>query len=262
MPRIAKSAFGTWAEYYRSYQAALARDFLIPFMEEYGVRLSGRRVLDVGCGNGGCTAAFAERADSCLGIDIEDFHWTAGPNLEFEKADILDPAVARRLAGTFDVVVLRDVIEHIGDKRRLLEHVKGTARGEGHALVTFPPYYSPFGAHQQAELRGSALRHAPYMHRHPRLRHIAATRMTVGGFEALARSAGLRTRARRLYLSRPSFELRYGLPTVAFPFPGAAGLREVLCTGACYLLDVAAPVCAGPAWPDDRPTAARGPETA
>jgi SAM-dependent methyltransferase len=237
VPRIARADFDSWAAYYLHYQAALARGFLVPFMEEHGVTLAGARLLDVGCGNGGCTAAFAERAESCLGIDIGDFPWVAGPNLAFRKGDILDASVARSIEGQFDIVVLRDVIEHIGDKSRLMAHVRGAIRGSGHALVTFPPFYSPFGAHQQVVLRGSALRYAPFVHWHPSLRQVVSTRVTVAGFEKLVRRFGMRVRARRLYVIHPSLELRYGLPTIVFPLPWVAGAREVFCSGAAYLLD-------------------------
>lgn len=237
MPRIDRAAFGSWAEYYRHYQATLARRFLIPFLAEQGAVLAGKDVLDVGCGNGGCTAAFAEAGARCLGIDIGDFPWVPGPNVAFRKGDILDPSVAESVRGRFDVAVLRDVIEHIDDKPALLRHVVGAVRGKGHILVTFPPYWSAFGAHQQVEFRGSVLRWVPYMHWHPRLRRIARARMTISGFERLVRRSGLTVRARRLYISRPSFELRYGLRTVVFLLPWIVGLREVVCSGASYVLE-------------------------
>jgi len=250
--RIARHDFATWADYYSAYQRELARRFLIPFLADNGIGLGGRSVLDVGCGDGGVTAAFAEVADRCVGVDIGDFPWEAEGNLEFVKGDILDQGLADSLAGRFDLVLLRDVVEHIEDKDLLMRHVARAIRGAGHVLVTFPPYYSPFGAHQQVELRGSRLRHLPYLHLHPRLRHIARTRMTVGGFERLALTTGFRIAARTLYVSRPSFELRYGLATLRFPFPWLVGIRELVSTGAYYVL----------AWEpahDSRPTA---PETA
>ncbi len=234
--RIRRRDFDTWGEYYAHYQRELALRYLIPFLNDHGVDLGGAAVLDVGCGDGGATAAFAEHADRCVGIDAGDFDWRGSQNLEFRKADILSPEVASSLAGGFDLVLLRDVIEHIGDKAKLMQHVRTSMRGRAHLFVTFPPYYSAFGAHQQAELRGSRLRYVPYVHWHPGLRHIAQTRVTVGGFERLAAVNDMRIEARTLYLLRPSFELRYGLPTVCFGAPWFAGAREVLCTGAYYLL--------------------------
>lgn len=234
--RIRQSDFDTWGEYYAHYQRELALRFLIPYLSKNGVELGGAAVLDIGCGDGGATAAFAERADRCVGIDVGDFEWPSAPNLEFRQADILDYAAASSLGGNFDLVLLRDVIEHIENKVRLMEHVLASMRVGAHLLVTFPPYFSAFGGHQQAELKGSRLRFAPYVHWHPGLRHVARARMTIGGFERLAARSGMRVAARTLYLLRPSFELRYGLPTVRFGAPWFAGAREILCTGAYYLL--------------------------
>ncbi|MEA3409009.1 MAG: class I SAM-dependent methyltransferase, partial [Candidatus Eisenbacteria bacterium] len=217
--RIQRAEFDTWADYYAHYQRELARRHLIPFLEQSGVSIDGAAILDVGCGDGGATREFARSAGRCVGLDIGDFPWTGDGEVEFRKADILDESVAASLRGQFDIVLLRDVIEHIPDKEKMVRHLKGALRGSGLLLVTFPPYYSAFGGHQQVELTGSRLRYLPYMHAHPRLRHIARTRMTVGAFERLARRTGLVIRARRLFALRPSFELRYGLPTLGFGLP-------------------------------------------
>lgn len=234
--RIQRNDFDTWAEYYAHYQAELARRYLIPFVTGSGVSLERAEVLDVGCGNGGVTREFARSAVRTLGIDIGDFPWKGGDRLEFRRANILDEDVAASLEGRFDLVVMRDAIEHIPDKGRLLRHVRRALREDGRLFVTFPPYYSAFGGHQQVELPDSPLRYVPFMHAHPRLRHIARTRMTVGGFERLARLSGFAIAARRLYVLRPSFELRYGIPTVGFGAPWLPLVREVVCTGAYYLL--------------------------
>lgn len=236
--RIRRGDFDSWAAYYTRYQSELARRFLIPFVESSGLSLKGLDLLDVGCGDGGATREFASRSGGrAVGLDIDDFQWEGGGEVEFRKADILDQEVARSLEGQFDLVMLRDVIEHIADKERMFGYLKAALRGRGHVFVTFPPYYSAFGGHQQVELTASKLRYLPYMHAHPRLRHIARTRMTIGGFERMAKHVGLDVCSRRLFALRPSFELRYGLPTLGFAMPWLRGVREVLCTGAYYLLE-------------------------
>jgi SAM-dependent methyltransferase len=234
--RLRREEFASWAEYYAAYQMALAARYLIPFLEVSGIVVDGASVLDVGCGDGGGTAAFAERASRAVGVDIGDFPWRDGPNLTFIRGDILDRATASFLARDFDLVVLRDVIEHVVRKDDLVCHVKGAMRPGGHALVTFPPYYSPFGAHQQAELKESALSRVPFVHAHPRLSHVRRSRMTIDGFEELAARHDMRIVARRLYCLRPSFRLRYGLPVLRFPASRLRGLREVCCTGAYYVV--------------------------
>ncbi len=234
--RLRREEFASWAEYYAAYQRALAVRYLIPFLEKSGVAVGGASVLDVGCGDGGTTAAFAERADQALGVDVGDFPWRDGPNLRFIRGDILDRATASFLERDFDLVILRDVIEHIVPKDDLAGHVKAVMRPGGHALVTFPPYYSPFGAHQQTELKGSRLSRVPFVHAHPRLSDLRLSRMTIEGFEELAARHDLLIVARRLYVLRPSFRLRYGLPVVRFPAWRLRGLREVCCTGAYYVV--------------------------
>lgn len=233
-----RSDYASWSDYYSDYQEKLAERFLLPFLRDAGVELTGASLLDVGCGDGGTARVFARHAARCVGLDVGEFPWKDQTNLEFRRGDILDPGVAGSLAGAFDIVVMRDVIEHIGDKALLLRHVRSSLRPGGRVLVTFPPYFSPFGAHQQSELRGSVLRLVPYVHWHPKLAHISATRMTLGGFERLAAAAGFTVLARSLYLLRPSFRLRYGLPVVRFRPAWLPLLREMLVAGAYYLLGV------------------------
>ncbi len=239
--RIARGDHATWKDYYVEYQRRLSELYIIPFLEENRVAIDGAAVLDVGCGNGGVSAVFAERASRVLGIDVGELEWPEIPNVEFRKADFTDPAVAAPCSGAYDIVLLRDVIEHVQDKTTLLKHVASSLRENGHVLVTFPPYYSAYGPHQQNVLEGSPMRRLPFMHWHPGTREIAETRMTIRGFERLAGRADLAVAARRLYLSRPSFEIRYGVPAVRFRLPWLRGLREVLCTGAYYLLTPESP---------------------
>jgi len=238
--RMRSSDYPSWSAYYREYQRRLAELFLVPFLLECGVEIEGAAILDVGCGNGGATEVLARRATRCVGIDVGEFPWRNSANLEFTRGDILDPSVAETFAGAFDLVVMRDVVEHIGDRPRLFRHVRSALRPGGRVFATFPPYHSAFGAHQQSELKGSVFRFVPYAHWHPGLRGIAATRATLVGFEREARDAGLAIRSRRLYLLRPSFRLRYGLPVVRFRLPRVPVLSELLVTGAYYLLDVEA----------------------
>ncbi len=235
LKKLSRAAFPSWAAYYSAYQETLARVHLVPFLVRHGVSPDGRDVLDIGCGDGGATRVFAETARSTLGTDITGFAWESRDGLRFEQADILDEAWVESLGETFDLVVLRDVIEHIEDKPHLMSHIDRLLRPGGHLFVTFPPYYSAFGGHQQVYLTGSPLRFAPWMHGHPKLRDLWRGRMTIGGFERLMRASGYHVLGRELYLLRPSFELRYGTPTMRMRLPWLRGMRELLCTGAYYV---------------------------
>ncbi len=236
MPKkLSRTAYESWADYYSAYQEVLAREHLLPFLKRHAVSLEGLDVLDIGCGDGGATRVLAETARSTLGTDIAEFAWQSRDGLQFEKADILDHGWVDALGRVFDLVVLRDVIEHIENKPLLMSRIAKLLKPGGHLFVTFPPYYSAFGGHQQVYLTGSPLRYVPWTHGHPKLRDLWRGRMTIGGFERLMRASGYDVLGRELYLLRPSFELRYGTPTIRMRLPWLRGVREVMCTGAYYL---------------------------
>jgi hypothetical protein len=45
--------------------------------------------------------------------------------------------------------MLRDVIEHIPDQDRFFKHVRSYLQPDGVIFFGFPPWYMPFGGHQQ-----------------------------------------------------------------------------------------------------------------
>ncbi|MHB8172919.1 MAG: class I SAM-dependent methyltransferase [Nitrospirota bacterium] len=55
--KLNQSDFSSWADYYWTYQYNLARDFYLPKFKRWGLQPAGLKVLDIGCGNGGFTAA-------------------------------------------------------------------------------------------------------------------------------------------------------------------------------------------------------------
>jgi hypothetical protein len=63
---------------------------------------------------------------------------------------------------------------------------------------------------------------------------VLRTRLTLARFRRAVAGAGLRFRFRALYLSRPDYAVKFGLPEI--PFPPMPVLEELLCTGAEALL--------------------------
>jgi glycosyltransferase involved in cell wall biosynthesis/SAM-dependent methyltransferase len=94
------------------------------FVERIG---RGERVLDLGSGVGALAASIAERCGAAVvGVEIERAHidnavqiaqqrGLAG-SIEYIRGDI----TSRRVEGTFDVVVLSNVLEHLRDRPALL----------------------------------------------------------------------------------------------------------------------------------------------
>lgn len=108
----------------------------------FAARLArGRRVLDVACGTGYGTAELSRVAQLAVGIDVAADAVTAAssqyrsPNLSFLVGD------ARQLpfkAGTFDLLVAFEVIEHLQDWNRLLEEARRLLAPGGQFVVSTP----------------------------------------------------------------------------------------------------------------------------
>ena len=109
--------------------------------------LSGRRVLDLGCGIGQYVRAFARQGACALGCDIER------PRLETAfAAETPGLAVAAAEAlpyrdASLDVVVLNEVIEHVADDAATLRETARVLAPGGTALIFAPNRLYPFETH-------------------------------------------------------------------------------------------------------------------
>jgi SAM-dependent methyltransferase len=254
-----------WDAFYRRYQRALAQEYLIPLLSRWGVDLRGRSVLEVGCGNGGCGAAFFEAGCRVVMMDIDERlvslarrdNEAEGIDAKVFAGDVFDENAAFYREGPFDLVLLRDVIEHLADTAGALGVVRRRLSERGSAFVVFPPYYSPYGAHQQILPRRKLLfvpyNKLPYLQLLPRglfealvrgegpghreVLSLSRIRLTIRGFERSAGEAGLAAVRSKMFLTRPSYALRYGVPVAGASVLGRIPLlREVAVTAAFYLL--------------------------
>jgi len=256
---------GSWEEYYRDYQLRLAQRYLVPLLESWGVELEGKRMLEVGSGNGGCGEAFRRAGCEVTALEIDrrlvgvarELNEKAGVEITVHEGDVTDPGNEAFRHGPFDIVLMRDVVEHLELPERALANVKDGLADGGIFFVVFPPYYSPFGAHQQIlptkRFFFVPYNKLPYVQLLPRgvlarlargedapsreVRRLQRIRLTLRRFERLVSQGGFRVVKRKFYLSRPTYALRYNLPVVGAGFLGKIPLlRELVVTGAYYLL--------------------------
>ena len=219
---------------YFEIQVSNAAKYVIPFIEEKFPIKPGMRVLEIGCGEGGVLKAFLDRGCSGVGVEldlprVEDAknflaEELASGRLRIVARDIYQVDAVRDLGGHFDVIVLKDVIEHIHDQPRLIGWMKTFLDPGGVIFFGFPPWQMPFGGHQQ--MASSRLSKMPYIHLLPRrvyrwllrrtkdpvddLMEIRDTRISIERFERICREQGYQVLHFRHYLLNPIYEWKFG----------------------------------------------------
>jgi 2-polyprenyl-3-methyl-5-hydroxy-6-metoxy-1,4-benzoquinol methylase len=256
-------AFHHDQERYWRMQYLCAREYIIPFLEsECQLNLRGKNVLEIGCGEGGVAAAFFDHGCHAVGTDISEARLQKAAALaatggtpraiKFVSANILEPAQAKAWRQYFDVIVMKDVIEHLPDHQRALGHVATLLKPRGCLFVSFPPWYMPFGAHQQ--MFGSILKFIPFTHLLPRswfrklahrfgeppalveeLAGLYSSRLTLTAFNKLLRQAPFAVVRTRLYLINPMYKYKFGLRPIPHPaFVARLPVIRELMTTVCY----------------------------
>jgi len=156
----------------------------------------------------------------------------------------------------YDLIIFRDVIEHIADKQRMLDACAGLLAPDGRMLMTFPPFYSPFGAHQQVFSKRFVTR-LPYIQFLPKSMYLKFVKWmengNVGANRVAAEIRDSKTTISSLkkhltrsafeiekehdYIIRPSFEIRHGVrPRKAAWLGHIPLLRELLIMGVYLIL--------------------------
>jgi SAM-dependent methyltransferase len=139
--------------------------------------LAGRRVLDLGSGEGFGAAILASRSPEVVGVDIDAAaveHASANygrPGLSYETASALE--LSRFERGSFGAVVAFEMIEHVADHERLLAEIAGVLAEDGLLLVSTPDrdLYSEaagqenaFHVHELTQSEFRALLHTRFEH--------------------------------------------------------------------------------------------------
>jgi len=111
----------------------------------------GRRVLEIGCGVGNFTRHLLDR-ELVVGIDVESACVASllqaldhPQNLAALQMDVVDPAFLQLRQYNPDTVVCLNVLEHIEDHVRALEHMRDVLPVGGKAILIIPAFESLYG---------------------------------------------------------------------------------------------------------------------
>ncbi|MDR3219855.1 MAG: class I SAM-dependent methyltransferase [Dysgonamonadaceae bacterium] len=253
-------------DWYFQMQKSNCNEYIIPFIEKvYNIKTE-YRVLEIGCGAGGVITAFVEKGCQGVGVDIYDGKWVYADEklpdyvdagrLRFVQKDIYLADIESDLKGKFDVIILKDTIEHIHDQQRLINKIKNFLNPGGVVFFGFPPWQMPFGGHQQM-CSSKILSYFPYFHLLPKslyksilnlfkehiteaLLEIKETGISIERFENIVKKEGYKIINKQLYFINPIYKYKFGIKVRKQPkiIGSIPYLRDFFTTSVYYLIQV------------------------
>jgi len=251
-------------EKYFEEQSYTTRKYVIPFIEEVMPLDTNTRILEIGCVEGGNLAPFLDLGFRIVGVDMAQNKIDNAnvffkdhqqkDNIEFIAADIYD----RSDLGSFDLIMMRDVLEHIHDQNRFMAYVKTFMKPGSKFFLGFPPWRNPFGGHQQM-CRGKLLSKLPYFHLLPRsvyrwvlkkfkeepvviekLLEIYDTRINIERFERILKRNDYKKDKRVFYFINPNYDVKFNLkPKEQYKFISSIGyVRNFFITTNYYIISL------------------------
>ena len=140
---------------YFDIQVENTRKYVIPFIQNHVELKCGKRILEIGCGEAGVLKAFTDIGCTGVGVELEEIRlvnarqWMsdelANGKVSFFSKDIYLVDAKTEFKDCFDVIILKDVIEHIHDQPKLIAWMKTFLNPGGVIFFGFPPWQMPFG---------------------------------------------------------------------------------------------------------------------
>ncbi len=157
---------------YFEMQKSVTEKDVIPYLKPF--LPPNANVLEIGCAEAGVLKAFIDQGHYGVGIELNKHRATLaqqflkddiqeGRGLIINKNiyDIIDPE--KEISVLFDIIVLKDVIEHIPDQNKFISTLHKFLKPEGYVFFAYPPWWMPFGGHQQI-CSHKILRVLPWFH--------------------------------------------------------------------------------------------------
>lgn len=211
--------------------------YLMKYISEFYELANIRKVIEIGCGEGGNLVPFAKMGCDVCGVDMSKtkienatlFFSENQLDARFICCDFMQMNLSEHIE-MYDLIILHDVIEHIepDSKSRFMLRSRCLLKEGGIMMVAFPSWQMPFGGHQQ--ICSKRLCRIPFLHLLPtclykcyltlfgednttimELLSIKKARMSIEFFEKLCSCTGITILDRKLWLINPHYKVKFGL---------------------------------------------------
>jgi 2-polyprenyl-3-methyl-5-hydroxy-6-metoxy-1,4-benzoquinol methylase len=247
---------------YFDMQYQNCKNSVIPFITTFYPLKKDVRVLEIGCADAGVLKAFLEQSCQCVGIELYPSRlekafenlaeYIAISQVKLVASDIFKITSVKDLGGKFDIIILKDVIEHISNQKKLINQLQSFLNQEGVIFFGFPPWQMPFGGHHQI-CRSKFLSRFPYIHLLPmpiykwvmrnetkELFEIKKTGISIERFERIIKESNYRIIGKRHFLINPIYQYKFNIKErkqrkiiSSIPF-----VRNFLTTAVFYLIQI------------------------
>ena len=222
-------------EKYFLEQSYTTEKYVIPYINELLPITSDLTIAEIGCGEGGNLKPFLDIGCKVTGIDLAENKISNAnkffdnhpkkSNLTLIAEDIYRVNPEKLLP--FDLIMMRDTLEHIHDQSSLLEHLKKFIKPSGKIFLAFPPWRMPFGGHQQM-CENAFLSKLPYFHLFPNtlyigilklfgesearvngLLEVKETGISISRFKKILNQRNFKINKETFYLINPNYEIKF-----------------------------------------------------
>jgi len=229
--------------------------YLLSYFQKHIPNFKDLKILEVGCAESGFLDVLYNANIEGIGLELDPgrvkISKDKNPHLKIFVGDITDNNIVNKIGDTFDLIVMRDVIEHIPDRIATFSNIKKLLKKNGYLYITFPPRFSGFAGHQQNGI--SILRFVPYLCLLPEwiirlLGKIFKERsglmeivilnykigLTIQAFEKYYYKFNFQPIREEFFLFRPIYKLRYNI--TPRKIPNIPLIREFIAFGCECLL--------------------------
>jgi len=222
---------------YFEEQALTTQKYVIPYINEVYKITPSTKVLEIGCGEGGNLKPFIDIGCNAVGIDLNEnqienakkfiANHPNAKNIKFIAKDIYKVESDENFK--FDLIIMRDSIEHIPNQQIFLDFLKKFMQPHTRIFFAFPPWRMPFGGHQQI-CKNKLLSKLPYFHILPQflyknilklfgeepqtiidLLDIKHTRISIQRFFKILKQNNFQIEKKTLYLINPNYQTKFNL---------------------------------------------------